>query len=68
MLERFQFVTFDAGAEVMREGEVGETCYVITSGAAAVFKAGIGVVATFNAGKTFGEVRQALMMLFMCED
>ncbi len=62
MLERFQFETFEAGTDVMREGEIEESCFIITSGTAQVLRSNIGVVASLGAGNTFGEVTGVLLM------
>lgn len=47
---------FEAGSEVVRQGEPGDKMYLITAGTAEVFIEGRGRVATLNAGEAFGEM------------
>ncbi len=61
MLDRFEFVSFEVGAVVMRRGAAIDSYYFITSGSAQEFKAGsrVGykrVVGTYFKGNSFDEV------------
>jgi CRP-like cAMP-binding protein len=52
--DRSELVAFDDGAEIVREGEVGSTFYLIVSGRVAVTRAGT-EIARLQAGDFFGE-------------
>lgn len=47
---------FAAGTQIVREGDKGDTMYLITEGTADVFIEGKGRVATLTAGEAFGEM------------
>ena len=47
---------YGAGHPIIKQGEVGESMYIIESGTAAVQIEGIGRVATLEAGSVFGEL------------
>jgi len=56
MLSEFKYIVYEPGENIITEGELGMTFYIITSGEVAVHKAGIGVVAHIGKGKSFGEI------------
>ena len=54
LLARLTVLRLEAGHNVLREGEVGDACYLIASGAVRVTKAGV-AVAVLGPGSFFGE-------------
>jgi hypothetical protein len=56
MTKVFLFQTYEPGESIIVEGERGLTFYIIISGAAAVHKNGIGIVAELGKGQSFGEI------------
>jgi len=54
LLARLEVLQLDAGTEVLREGDVGDACYLIASGAVRVVKQGV-EVAVLGPGSFFGE-------------
>ena len=54
LLERMALIHVDAGVTILREGEVGDACYLIAAGSVQVVKNGI-EVARLSAGSFFGE-------------
>jgi len=56
MLKSFEFITYEAGDFIIKEGERGLTFYIIISGDTEVHKDGIGIVGHLGKGKSFGEV------------
>ena len=56
MFKVFQFLSFNAGEDVIVENERGLTFYIVISGSATVHKDGIGVVGSITKGQSFGEL------------
>jgi CRP-like cAMP-binding protein len=54
LLAKLSVVRLDAGETVLREGELGDACYLIASGSVRVTKAGV-EVAVLGPGSFFGE-------------
>jgi CRP-like cAMP-binding protein/Zn-dependent protease len=59
LLERGEWVSFSPGEQIMREGDVGDSFYALSSGQVDIFK-GERLVNTIGRGSYFGEV--ALLM------
>lgn len=53
-------VSLDMGQDVVREGEAGDTAYLVLSGAVEVLQAGKGCIATLSVGDVFGELAPIL--------
>ncbi|KAK9455076.1 cyclic nucleotide-binding-like protein [Dipodascopsis uninucleata] len=49
-------MTFESGEEIVKEGDAGDTFYLIESGEAEVFKASEGMVKKLSKGDYFGEL------------
>lgn len=56
MTKVFHFLTYEAGENIITEGERGLTFYIVISGQCAVHKEGIGIVAGLQKGQSFGEL------------
>lgn len=56
MFKEFKYTVFEAGENIIKEGERGLTFYIIISGTTTVHKEGIGTVGTLTKGKSFGEI------------
>lgn len=56
MFKEFRYKTFEAGENIITEGDRGLVFYIIVSGNTIVQKEGIGVVGHLGKGKGFGEV------------
>lgn len=56
MFKEFKYFKFEAGDNIITEGERGLTFYIIISGETVVHKDGIGIVSALGKGKSFGEI------------
>jgi CRP-like cAMP-binding protein len=56
MLRSFEYVVYQPGDYIIKEGERGLSFYIIISGDTEVHKDGIGVVGHLGKGKGFGEI------------